>query len=116
MPKFTVQLITPDKNVHNISVDGKEDILDAALEAGIELPYSCLQGWCLTCAVKILSGRIDQKDSRRFYEEDRRDNFGLICTGKPCSDLVLKTHASEEMKVSRSKNGLPYPRGNWGHL
>lgn len=115
MSGYKVQLITPDKEEHNITVQSDQDILDAALESGIELPYSCLQGWCLTCAVKVISGSTDQKDSRRYYEEDKVEGFALICTGKPRSDLILRTHAADEMKASREKKGLPFPRGKWGY-
>ncbi|MGE5412016.1 MAG: 2Fe-2S iron-sulfur cluster-binding protein [Clostridiales bacterium] len=114
MPEFIVKFILPDNSVKQISVNQTEDILDAALNAGIELPYRCLQGWCLSCAVKIVSGEIDQNDSKRFFKEDREDHFALICTGKARSNLVLKTHAKAEMKASRKKNHLPYPKGSWG--
>ncbi|MGE5496889.1 MAG: 2Fe-2S iron-sulfur cluster-binding protein [Syntrophothermus sp.] len=111
---FNVKLITPSGETYEFKVGRDEYILEEALKVYPGLPYSCLQGWCLTCAVKILSGQIDQKDSRRYYESDREEGFGLICTGKPLSDLVLRTDASDEMKAAREKKGLPFPRGSWG--
>ena len=89
-------------------------ILDAAMEAGLDLPYSCLQGWCLTCAARIISGAVDQGDSRRYYPQDREAGFALLCTGRPRSDCVLETHARDAMRRARDVQGLPYPRGDWG--
>ena len=64
-----------------IEIGGDEFLLDAARRAGIKLPSLCERGWCCTCAVKVLSGTIDQSASLRYYEEDRRAGFALICAG-----------------------------------
>ena len=111
---YNVKIFTPDGEEHNLLIGEDEYILDAALASGLEINYSCLQGWCLTCAVKIISGKINQSDSRRYYEKDRENGFGLICTGKPGSDIEIRLNATEEMKELRSKNNLPFPRGKWG--
>ena len=94
-----------------IEIGGDEFILEAARRAGIELPSLCERGWCCTCAVKVLSGTIDQSASLRYYEEDRRAGFALICTGRPRSDLYLRPGAVEEMRAHRDAYHLPVPRG-----
>ncbi len=91
-----------------------EHLLDAGLEAGLDLPYRCLQGWCLTCAAHLLEGRVDQTDSQRYYAQDREAGFVLPCTGRPQSDVVLETGARDAMRRNRERHHLPFPRGNWG--
>jgi ferredoxin len=113
MPAYTVTLETP-AGTHRIQVDAAEHVLDVALREGLDLPFSCLQGWCLTCAARVISGRVNQDDSRRFYPQDREAGFALPCTGRPESDLVLRTHARDGMRRARDAHGLPYPRGDWG--
>ena len=93
-----------------VDVGAGEYILEAARNAGLELPSMCEQGWCTTCAVEIVDGEIDQSDSRRYFEDDRRAGFGLICTGKPRSDLRLRPGASKKMRRFRRERGLPVPR------
>jgi ferredoxin len=91
-----------------------EHILDAARRGGLALPAVCEQGWDLACAVRVLEGRVDNSDARRYYAEDAQAGFALICTARPLSDLRLRTHASEAMRASRLAQGLPAPRGSWG--
>lgn len=115
MPTYLVTLRTPDRRETTLRVDADRHILDAALEADLDLPFSCLQGWCLTCAARIVSGEVDQRDSRRYYPQDREAGFVLLCTGRAASDLVLDTHARDAMREARRTARLPFPRGDWGN-
>ena len=94
-----------------INVAHDQAILDAALRAGLELPNSCCQGWCLTCACRLLSGHVEHPHARRYYPEDAAAGFILICTAEPRSDCVLLTHQKEEIKAFRAAKGLPAPGG-----
>jgi ferredoxin len=89
----------------------EEHVLDAARRAGLELPSLCEMGWDIACAVKVLEGRLDHSDALRYYPEDEQARFALICTARPLSDLRLRTHQTEEMRVNRDRHGLPAPRG-----
>lgn len=101
----------PLDRVARIQVPEDRFILECAREAGVRLPSLCEQGWCCTCAVRVLAGRVDQSASRRFYDADREAGFALICTGAPRSDLVLRTHQLPAMQAWRTQAGLPVPRG-----
>ena len=94
-----------------IRVRGDEFILAAARKAGLELPSLCEQGWCVTCAVWVLEGVVDQTSSRRYYSQDRVAGFALPCTGRPRSDLRLRPGATEVMRKHRIAHRLPVPRG-----
>lgn len=107
---------TPDGRETTIPVSDEEHILDAALRHGLDLPSSCLQGWCLTCAARVVAGKVDQRDSRRYFPQDRDAGFALICTGRPArSPIVLETDARDAMRRVRAQHRLPYPRGDWGN-
>jgi ferredoxin len=94
-----------------VAVGEDEHILAAARRAGLVLPSLCEQGWDLACAVRVLSGSLDHSDSRRYYPEDERAGFALICTAKPRSDLRLRAHQTAAMRRHRDAHGLPAPRG-----
>lgn len=88
-----------------------EYVLGAARRAGIDLPSMCEVGWDTACAVRVLEGRLDHSDARRYYPEDEEAGFALICRARPCSDLRLRSHATAEMREHRDAAGLPVPRG-----
>jgi len=100
--------------MRTIRAAGGEHILEAARRAGLDLPSACEIGWDLACACRVLAGDFDNSDARRYYPEDAEAGFALICTAKPRSDLVIRTHQREAMREHRAALGLPAPRGNWG--
>ncbi len=107
-----VRLIFPDGTEKTISVPEDEPMLLAAFRQGMNLPSMCLQGWCLTCAGRVEGdGEWDQSTSRRYFKQDRKSKFILLCTAIAHSDLVVRTHQREAMRDERDRHGLPAPRG-----
>ncbi len=109
-PEFTVILQTPE-GAHTISCRSDEHVWNAAARSGISLPAICHQGRCLTCAGKLLSGEVDQKDSDLYFPQDRAAGFILLCTAKPLSGLYILTNQQCEMRRHRQALGLPSPYG-----
>ncbi|MBI4551794.1 MAG: 2Fe-2S iron-sulfur cluster binding domain-containing protein [Candidatus Latescibacteria bacterium] len=111
MAEYDVTLITPDGETFHLRVDEPDYLLDAARRAGITLPSMCLQGWCLTCASRIVEGQVDQSEAVRFYEEDEAAGFVLLCSAHPRSNLTILTHQRVAMRDHRLAHDLPAPRG-----
>lgn len=114
MTTYTATLRLPDGEEFRLAVLPAESILDAAARGGLELPHRCLQGWCLSCAGRLVAGYVDQRAARRYYPEDAQEGFVLLCTARPTSDVVVETHARDAMRAARIARGLPCPRGDWG--
>src|SRR4026208_396428 len=69
-----------------------QNVLQAGLDAGFMLPYSCRAGVCRTCRGTILEGKVDYGLVHDTYlpESDKAEGFALLCQAKPLSDLVVE--------------------------
>ena len=106
--QFDVLLRTATED-RTIEVAQEEHIWDAAFRQGLILPALCHQGWCLTCAGRLEAGEVDQSDSVGFFPQDKDNGFVLLCTGRPLSNLCIRTHQAMAMRKHRLALGLPAP-------
>jgi ring-1,2-phenylacetyl-CoA epoxidase subunit PaaE len=67
----------------------KENIIDAALRQGIELPYSCKGGVCSTCRAKLVEGEVDMDVNFALEDYEVARGFILCCQSYPATDKVV---------------------------
>jgi CDP-4-dehydro-6-deoxyglucose reductase len=85
--------VTIAPSQHQFTVTADQTVLDAALAAGILLPYSCRSGACSTCKAKIVSGTIQPVPSAEVVlsPEEREAGYTLLCQARATSDLVVES-------------------------
>ncbi|GAC1546715.1 MAG: phenylacetate-CoA oxygenase/reductase subunit PaaK [Vulcanimicrobiaceae bacterium] len=67
---------------------GTETVLDAALRAGIDVPYACKGGVCATCRAVLVRGEVDMDVNYALEEYEVRRGLILACQSYPASDSI----------------------------
>jgi ring-1,2-phenylacetyl-CoA epoxidase subunit PaaE len=83
--KLTLEL---DGKTHEIDMRRDEAILDAALNAGLDLPYSCKAGVCCTCRAKVLDGQVEMLRNFTLEAGEMAQGFVLTCQAQPRCDSL----------------------------
>lgn len=92
-------------NIHNrdcdrhYTVEVPEDryILHTAENQGAKLPFACRNGACTTCAVRVLSGEVDQPEAMGLSPDLREKGYALLCVSYPRTDLEVETQDEDEV-------------------
>ena len=72
-----------DGSTHKLDYDGSKSILDAGLDAGIDLPYSCCGGVCCTCRALVTEGAGEMEVNYALEPGEVEQGFVLTCQTKP---------------------------------
>jgi len=78
-----------DGKMHQMQMSTTDKILDVALAAGLDLPYSCKGGVCCTCRAKVMQGSVVMEKNFTLEKWEAEQGFVLSCQAKPTSKEVV---------------------------
>ena len=91
-------------------IAGNQYILREFEKKGFKLPFSCRNGCCTSCAVKILSGKLEQKEAMGLSQALKDKGYALLCVAKAIDDLEVETTFYDE--VYELQFGQFFGKGN----
>ncbi|MFK7855094.1 MAG: 2Fe-2S iron-sulfur cluster-binding protein [Granulosicoccus sp.] len=86
----TFQVVISNRDNLTIEVAEDQAIIDAVEAAGHLLPIACRYGGCITCAAKLIEGRVRQPNATAINSRQSKAGYILLCVARPKSDLVLE--------------------------
>ncbi|MDO9457947.1 ferredoxin--NADP reductase [Nocardioides sp.] len=68
-------------------------MLDHLEANGVKAPYSCREGECSACAVRLLEGEVAMAHNDVLDDEDLAEGIRLACQSTPTTDVVRATYS-----------------------
>jgi 3-ketosteroid 9alpha-monooxygenase subunit B len=99
--RFEIDPVDSPESVAEVTIDGQTHVLpwapgkrllDVIIDAGLNPPYSCRQGQCGACAVRVISGEVSLVNNEILEEEDFADGYTLACQAVPVTEHVAVTY------------------------
>ena len=95
--------VTLQPSGHTYPVPADTTLLQAALDAGLTLPYGCRDGACGACKATLVAGQVDHGKAQEHALPltERASGNVLTCCARPLSDVIL------EVREVRSQTDIP---------
>ena len=82
---------------YTVTVPEDRYILHSAENQGVDLPFSCRNGACTACAVRIKIGQLYQPEAMGLSPQLREQGYALLCVSYPRTDLEVETQDEDEV-------------------
>jgi ring-1,2-phenylacetyl-CoA epoxidase subunit PaaE len=84
--------VVVDGKPHQLWMNKDERVLDVALNAGLDLPWSCKGGVCCTCRAKVMQGAVVMEKNFTLEPWETEKGFVLSCQARPTTDTLVVSY------------------------
>ena len=98
--KYQVTISNRDNTTYR--VDNRRPLLDNLREQGVDLPYGCKYGGCITCAAKLTAGTVDQRRQVALNNRQINDGYVILCVARAKSDITLEVGVESHGSLFRN--------------
>ena len=83
-------------------VSGRMPLLKELGDQGVDLPYGCEYGGCITCAAKLIKGEVDQRSQVALNNRQINNGYIILCVAKPKTDCTIEIGVESHDKLYRN--------------
>jgi|TARA_B110000008_G_C16931874_1_gene549041 ferredoxin len=83
-------------------VKGKKPLLTELRSQGLDLPYGCQYGGCITCAAKLIEGEVDQRAQVALNNRQINDGYVILCVARAKTDCTFEIGVESHDKLYRN--------------
>ncbi|MCO5248211.1 MAG: 2Fe-2S iron-sulfur cluster binding domain-containing protein [Chitinophagales bacterium] len=84
----TTATVILDGQEYEIEVKDGQTVLEAAIEAEIDPPFSCRAAACCSCMALLMEGEVKMDSDDPLSEEEKDEGFILTCQSHPLTDKI----------------------------
>ena len=98
MNKITIS----NRNNTIFEVKGTKPLLSELRSQGLDLPYGCQYGGCITCAAKLIHGEVDQRSQVALNNRQINDGYVVLCVARAKTDCTFEIGVESHDKLYRN--------------
>jgi len=98
MNKITIA----NRNNTIFEVKGTKPLLLELRSQGLDLPYGCQYGGCITCAAKLINGEVDQRSQVALNNRQINDGYVVLCVARAKTDCTFDIGVESHDKLYRN--------------
>ena len=98
MNKITIA----NRNNTIFEVKGTKPLLLELRSQGLDLPYGCQYGGCITCAAKLINGEVDQRSQVALNNRQINDGYVVLCVARAKTDCTFDIGVESHDRLYRN--------------
>ena len=98
MNKITIS----NRNNTIFEVKGTKPLLSELRSQGLDLPYGCQYGGCITCAAKLINGKVDQRSQVALNNRQINNGYVILCVARAKTDCTFEIGVESHDKLYRN--------------
>ena len=96
------QITISNRKNKTFEVQGRKPLLQELRSHGVDLPYGCQYGGCITCAAKLIDGEVDQRSQVALNNRQINDGYIILCVARAKTNCTIEIGVESHDKLYRN--------------